>query len=78
MIEEIRIGQFVSWIEEPHLEGQIKPSTLIGKQVGEIIRIVKNKKSGSARVCVRNCKDRKMYHWIEAETACDLLSPANA
>jgi len=77
MIEEIRIGQFVKWTEQPHLEGPVTPSMLIGKQTGEIIRIVKNKSTGQTRICVRNCQ-QKMFHWIEAEGACELLSPANA
>jgi hypothetical protein len=75
MIEELRIGSFVTWVEEPHLEGPITPSALVGRQYGEIIRLKKNTRLKATFVCVRNTQNNA-FHWIEAEGACELLSPA--
>lgn len=75
MIEELRVGSFVTWVEKPHLTSDGQPSTLIGRQFGEIIRLRKNLKSKATFVCIRNTQS-KTFHWIEAEGACELLSPA--
>lgn len=75
MIEELRVGSFVTWVEQPHLDQNGNPSTLVGRQFGEIIRLRKNLKTKATFVCVRNTQS-KTFHWIEAEGACELLSPA--
>lgn len=76
MIEELRVGSFVTWVEEAHLDPATgAPSTLVGRQFGEIIRLRKNLKTKATFVCVRNTQS-KTFHWIEAEGACELLSPA--
>lgn len=75
MIEELRIGAFVTWVEQPHLTSEGHPSELVGRQFGEIIRLRKNLKSKATFVCIRNTQS-KTFHWIEAEGACELLSPA--
>lgn len=75
MIDILRVGAFVTWVEEPHLEGPIMPSTLLGPQFGQIIALKKNTKLQVSFVCVKNTKS-KTFHWIEAEGACELLSPA--
>lgn len=75
MIEELRVGKFVTWVEQPRLEGPITPSALIGPQFGEIIALRRNTRLKVTFVCVRNTKSNT-FHWIEAEGACDLLSPA--
>lgn len=85
MIDELKMGMRVRWVEDPALIDQsvtkgcnILPDqpALIGPQTGRIIRMQKNKKTGDVKVCVKN-EGLSMFHWLHADYACEIMSNAD-
>lgn len=77
MIDQLAIGMRVRWVENPNFDlERMKPGMMVGPQVGEIKKIKFNQKTKVTAVCVMN-KDRKHFHWMEAESACEVLEIAH-